>query len=187
MPPQTCRSSFSARPAPITTVPKAVNSASLPRPPERGGALLLPAVYESAPRQVRNARNGISQAVLDYRSAELVDATGWLVSVFLTNVIRHSQRTVVRISTRSTLDGLITGVEDNYFIAPLRLPPAPQDERGCGLLLLVLLADHWSISATHRGAKGVWCCLKPVSPVDLSRQPALRRRASHPNEIGAGK
>ncbi|MFE6690375.1 hypothetical protein ACFVFQ_28395 [Streptomyces sp. NPDC057743] len=95
--------------------------------------------------------------------------------------------TVVPISARSTPDGLITAVEDDYLIAPLRLPPAPEDERGRGLLLLGLLTDSCGNSAAHRGAKDVWCCLRPVSPGGGSRQPASRRSASHPNEIGAGE
>jgi anti-sigma regulatory factor (Ser/Thr protein kinase) len=115
------------------------------------------ALLELAPELTspKKARVFISAAFRQWGCDQVEDRAELLVSELVTNAIEH-MRSYALLSARRDDGRVEVRVEDDGDSLPTLSEPAPEHERGRGLMLVNLLADHWGVELLPDGRKVVY-------------------------------
>ena len=97
---------------------------------------------------------------LPFCAPHIVDVAELLASELVTNVVRHTDTSVMVVSLSLHASTLRLAVQDDSRQRPTRRAVNDDDEGGRGLLLIELLATDWGVEDIADGGKAVWTLLE---------------------------
>ncbi|GAA1276113.1 hypothetical protein GCM10009677_32120 [Sphaerisporangium rubeum] len=114
------------------------------------------------PTSAAEARRHVRAVLTTWHLSDLVDTAQLLVSELITNALKTTTTSPVRLTLDSSRSHLVIEVRDPDPIPPTPRDPFTMDEGGRGLFLVETLAEAWGHRPASPG-KTVWCVL-PASP-----------------------
>ena len=91
---------------------------------------------------------------------DIVDVVELLASELVTNVVRHTETSVMVVSLSLRAGTVRLAVQDSSRQRPTCRAVSDHDEGGRGLWLVELLATDWGVEDIADGGKAVWILLE---------------------------
>ena len=101
------------------------------------------------------ARAATREVLTSWQVAHLAESALLIVSELVTNSVKHSQGSLLRLQMQATGTRIRIEVHDADPRWPQPCTPAALDESGFGLVLVNALADKWGVCDDATG-KAVW-------------------------------
>lgn len=129
-------------------------------PAEAGGSCRAWHIVIPAARQAPGlARRATGEVLTSWQIAHLAESAVLIVSELVTNSVKHSTGSLLRLQMQITGTWLRIEVHDADPRWPQPSTPTGLDESGFGLVLVDALADRWGVCDNATG-KAVWAELE---------------------------
>lgn len=116
------------------------------------------------------ARVAVSDLLVRWGRADLVDDVTLIVTELVANVIMHA-RTDMSLAVHRARAGVRVTVTDTSHILPRWTDPSPTATAGRGLLLVARLSSRWGFEQLPGGGKCVWAEIDEASTYEDRRNP----------------
>jgi len=113
------------------------------------------ATFDASPICASQARNFVSQHLIDHRLLYLVDPVRLVASELATNALVHAQ-TAFSVTLASSDQTVLLTVQDDSPGLPTRRVTQELDSSGRGLEIVGIVARDWGTSEDGDGSKAVW-------------------------------
>lgn len=113
------------------------------------------ATFEASPICASQARNFVTQQLIDHRLLYLVDPVRLVASELATNAVVHAHTAFSVTLARSGQTVMLT-VRDDSPALPTRRVAQVMDPSGRGLEIVGIVSLDWGVSDDGAGSKAVW-------------------------------
>ena len=134
------------------------------------------ATFGASPICASQARNFVTQHLIDHRLLYLVDPVRLVASELATNAVVHAQ-TAFRVTLAGSDETVLLIVQDDSSDLPTRRVAQAMDASGRGLEIVGIVSLDWGINDEEAGSKAVWASFAIRRARELS---ALAGRTTGP-------
>jgi anti-sigma regulatory factor (Ser/Thr protein kinase) len=113
------------------------------------------ATFGASPIGASQARNFVTQHLVDHRLLYLVDPIRLVASELATNALVHAQ-TAFGVTLASSDQTVLLTVRDESLAPPARRAAQTMDLSGRGLEIVDIVSLDWGINREGAGTKEVW-------------------------------
>jgi anti-sigma regulatory factor (Ser/Thr protein kinase) len=111
--------------------------------------------FEASPISASQARNFVTQHLVDHRLLYLVDPVRLVASELATNALVHAQ-TAFSVTLAATDQTVLLTVRDDSPALPTRRAAQAMDPSGRGLEIVAIVTLDWGTNEDVAGSKAVW-------------------------------
>jgi two-component sensor histidine kinase len=113
------------------------------------------ASFDASPICASQARNFVTQHLVDHRLLSLVDPVRLVVSELATNALVHAQ-TAFSVTLEATDQTVLLTVRDDSRALPAQRPHQVMDTSGRGLEIVDMVSLDWGVRDDEPASKAVW-------------------------------
>jgi anti-sigma regulatory factor (Ser/Thr protein kinase) len=119
--------------------------------------------FEASPICASQARNFVTQHLVDHRLLYLVDPIRLVASELATNALVHAQ-TAFGVTLAASDQTVLLTVRDDSLAPPARRDAHAMDLSGRGLEIVDIVSLDWGVDQDGAGSKAVWASFAIRSP-----------------------